>query len=398
MKVGRLDWSRIVPQIVAPIGALAIAAAISSVALVVSGKSPGTAFSSMFDFGFQPDSMVEILNKATPYYIAAVAVAIGFRMGLFNIGVDGQYRLAGLLAGALGAASFLSVLPGALRILIMVLAAMAIGAAWAAVAGLLKVMRGVSEVISTIMLNAIAGGFVAYLLTTGRLGVQPKGSNSVSTKLLSKDAWMPGIPLIAGSNQEVYGFIVIAALIGALYWFVLGRTRFGFDLRASGLNPFAAVASGVDAKRMVVYTMLASGAVAGLVGMPDLLGQYHAYTSDFGGLGFTGIAIALLGRNHPIGIAFGSLLWAFLDQSAQILDLNEIPKETVTIMQGTTVLAVVVAYELAARLSRRVQQRQVGVATGEAAPAPVPVAVGAPAAPEATTPAAGDDEDREAGR
>jgi general nucleoside transport system permease protein len=393
MKIGRLDWSRIVPQLVAPIAALVFAAAVTSVALVISGKSPGTALSAMIDFGFQPDSMVDILNKATPYYIAAVAVAIGFRMGLFNIGVDGQYRLAGLLAGALGAASFLSWLPGAVRILIIVVTAMVVGAVWAAIAGLLKVTRGVSEVISTIMLNAIAGGFVAYLLTTDRLAVQPKGSNSVSTHLLRKDSWMPGIPLVGGSSQEVYGFIVVSALLGVVYWFVLGRTRFGFDLRASGLNPFAAVASGIDAKRMIVYTMLASGAVAGLVGMPDLLGQYHAYTTDFGGLGFTGIAIALLGRNHPVGIALGSLLWAFLDQSAQILQLNEIPNETITIMHGTTVLAVVVAYELAARMSRRVQQRQVGVATGEAAPAPVPVAVGAP---EAT--ATGDDREKEAGR
>jgi general nucleoside transport system permease protein len=394
--VKRFSISRVLPTIIAPVAAILLAAGISSLILLNSGKDPLSAFQAMFKFAFAepfgPESMVDILNRATSYYLAAIAVAIGFRMGLFNIGVDGQYRLAGVLAGALGAASFLSALPGVLRILIMMITAVVVGAAWAAIAGLLKVTRGVSEVISTIMLNAIAGGFVAYLLTTDRLGVQPKGSNSVSTKLLPKDSWMPGIPLIAGSNQEVYGFIVIAALVGVLYWFVLGRTRFGFDLRASGLNPFAAVASGVDAKRMVVYTMLASGAVAGLVGLPDLLGQYHAYTSDFGGLGFTGIAIALLGRNHPVGIAFGSLLWAFLDQSAQILDLNEIPKETVTIMQGTTVLAVVVAYELAARLTRRVQQRRVGVATGEAVPEPVPVAT-VPAAP-----AAGDDQDREVGR
>ena len=99
MKIGRLDWSRIVPQIVAPIAALAFAAAVTSIALVISGKSPGTALSAMIDFGLQPDSLVNMLNKATPYYIAAVAVAIGFRMGMFNIGVDGQYRLAGLLAG-----------------------------------------------------------------------------------------------------------------------------------------------------------------------------------------------------------------------------------------------------------------------------------------------------------
>jgi simple sugar transport system permease protein len=371
MKSGRLDWTRIVPQIVAPIAALAFAAAVTSIALLISGKSPGTALGAMVDFGTQPDSMVDMLNKATPYYIAAVAVAIGFRMGLFNIGVDGQYRLGGLLAGALGAASFLSWLPGVVRILIIVVTAMVVGGAWAAVAGLLKVTRGVSEVISTIMLNAIAGAIVAYLLNTDRLAVQPKGSNSVSTRLLHKDSWMPGIPLIPNSSGEVYGFIVVSALLGVLYWFALGRTRFGFDLRASGLNPFAAVASGIDAKRMVVYAMLASGAVAGLVGMPDLLGQYHAYTADFGGLGFTGIAIALLGRNHPVGIGLGSLLWAFLDQSAQILALNEIPNEAVTIMQGTTVLAVVVAYELAARVSRRAQQRRVGAATAESAPEPV---------------------------
>jgi ABC-type uncharacterized transport system permease subunit len=392
MKIGRLDWSRIIPQIIAPIAALVFAASVTSIALVISGKSPATALSAMIDFGTQPDSLVNMLNKATPYYIAAVAVAIGFRMGLFNIGVDGQYRLAGILAGALGAASFLSWLPGIVRMLLIVMTAMVVGAAWAAIAGLLKVTRGVSEVISTIMLNAIAGGFVAYLLTTDRLGVQPKGSNSVSTHLLRKDSWMPGIPLIAGSDQEVYGFIVVSALLGVVYWFVLGRTRFGFDLRASGLNPSAAVASGIDAKRMVVYTMLASGAVAGLVGMPDLLGQYHAYTTDFGGLGFTGIAIALLGRNHPVGIALGSVLWAFLDQSAQILQLNEIPSESVTIMQGTTVLAVVVAYELAARLSRRVQQRQVGVATGEAVPQPVPVTT------VAATPGTADEHEREAER
>src|SRR5262249_18444357 len=156
-----------------------------------------------------------------------------------------QFRLAALLAGALGAASFLSWLPGVVRILIIVVTAMVVGGAWAAVVGLLKVTRGVSEVISTIMLNAIAGDIVAYLLHTDRLPVHTKGSNGVSPRLLHKDSWMPGIPLIPNSRGEVYGFIVVSALLGVLYWFVIGRTRFGFDLRASGLNPFAAVASGI---------------------------------------------------------------------------------------------------------------------------------------------------------
>ena len=355
--------ARILPKLLAPVGALILAAAISSVALLASGKNPFDAFSQMFSYGTQPGSMVDILNKATPYYLSAVAVAIGFRMNLFNIGVDGQYRLAGLFAGAVGGASFLSWLPGPLRMVVMVLVAMVVGALWAGVAGVLKVTRGVSEVIATIMLNFIGGGIVAYLLTTNRLGVQPKGSNNVSTPILGHDSWMPGIHLVPGTPDVVFGFIVVALAVGVGYWFLLGRTRFGFDLRASGMNPPAAVASGVDARRMVVYTMLLSGAVAGLVGLPQLLGDTHAFSADFAGVGFTGIGIALLGRNHPVGIAFAAVLWGFLDRSSQILDLAEIPKEIVTIMQGTTVLAVVVAYEVANRISRRAQQRRVGIAT-----------------------------------
>ena len=177
---------------------------------------------------------------------------------------------------------------------------------------------------------------------------------------------MPKLLSLPGTSDPVFGFIIIAALVGVAYWFLSGRTRFGFDLRATGMNPAAAVASGVNAKRMVIATMLLSGAVAGLVGLPELLGREHAVTTSVGGLGFTGIAIALLGRNNPVGIVFAALLWAFLDRTKIILDLNDIPQETIVIMQGVTVLAVVVAYELAARFSRRQQQRSVGVATGEA--------------------------------
>jgi ABC-type uncharacterized transport system permease subunit len=364
----RLDRRRLLPRILAPVGALLLAALISSIALVISNKDPLAAFSAMIDYGSQPESMVDILNKSTDYYIAAVAVAIGFRMSLFNIGVDGQYRLASMVAASVGAAPFLHAVPGILRVLLIVVIAMAVGAFWAGVAAVLKITRGVSEVISTIMLNFIGGQIVAYLLTTNRLGVQARGSNDVTTPLLPKDSWVSGIPLIPGAQSDVKGFVVVAVLVGVAYWFVLGRTRFGFDLRASGQNATSAVASGINAKRMVLYAMLLSGAVAGLVGMSELLGTRHQHTSSVGGLGITAIGIALLGRNSPVGIALAALLWAFLDRSALILDLNEIPKEIVTIMQGTTVLAVVVAYELAERLSRRAQQRRAGTTVSEPGP------------------------------
>lgn len=368
----RIDIRRILPSLIAPVAAILLAAGISSLILLNSGKDPGAAFSAMFRFAFTPptggDSMTDILNRATSYYLAAIAVAIGFRMALFNIGVDGQYRLATLFAGALGAASFLSFLPGPVRIVLMILVAVVVGAAWAGIAALLKVYRGVSEVISTIMLNFVAGSLFAFLLTTNHLAVQPPGSQNVTTKLLDANAHMPQFGSLPGTSSHVFGFIVIAAVVGVGYWFLLGRTRFGFDLRATGMNPFAAVASGVNARRMVISTMLISGGVAGLVGLPELLGREYAVTTSVGGLGFTGIAIALLGRNNPVGIVFAALLWAFLDRTKIILDLEDIPQETIVIMQGVTVLAVVVAYELAARVSRRQQQRRVGVATGEAAP------------------------------
>jgi ABC-type uncharacterized transport system permease subunit len=364
----RFDWIRLIPPLIAPLGAILIALVVSSVVLAVGGKEIFPTFELMLDYGTQPASIASMLDKATPYYLSAVAAAIGFRMGLFNIGVDGQYRIAALLAAALGGAAFMDSVPGIVRIVLIVVVAMLVGAAWAGLAALLKVTRGVSEVISTIMLNTIAGGLTAFLLTTDKLGVQAKGSNSVTTPILPEDTWIADLPIVSGTKDGVFGFIVVAALVGVGYWFLLGRTRFGFDLRAAGANPSAAVASGVDAKRMVIAAMLLSGAVAGLVGMPQLFGEQHAFTESVGGLGFTGIAIALLGRNHPIGMAFGAMLWGFLERSSQILDLEGIPKETVTIMQGTAVLAVVVAYELTSHLTKRLQQKRVGESTAASTP------------------------------
>ncbi|GAA3225000.1 ABC transporter permease [Dactylosporangium siamense] len=364
----RIDVGKLLPQLIAPVAALVIAAAISSIALLISDKDPLTAFQHMYEFGTQPDQKVEILNKASELYIAAVAVAFGFKMGLFNIGVEGQSKVAAFFAGALASASFMDWMPGGLRIVLIVVVAMIVGAAWASIAALLKTQRGVSEVISTLMLNAIGGLVVTWLLND-HWGVTEPGAQIKTTGILPEDSWMPGLPIVSGTEQKVLGFFAIAVVLGAAYWFVINRTRFGFDLRATGYNPFAAVASGVNAKRMVITAMLISGAVAGLVNLPRMLGESHTYTEGFGGIGFTGIAVALLGRNHPIGMALGAILWGFLASSQIILDLDGIPKEIILIMQGVTVLSVVIAYELAARIGRRAQQRRVGVATAAAAPA-----------------------------
>jgi simple sugar transport system permease protein len=371
---GRLG--RIAVALAAPALAIVFAILVTSLVLVLTGHAPIATFSAMLDYGMQPRTQVLILNSSTIYYLSAIAVAIGFKMNLFNIGVDGQYRLAAMLAAAVGGAV---ALPPVLHVALIVFVAMVVGALWAGIAGLLKTTRGVSEVISTIMLNFIATGVVAYLLSPGRLAEPIAGSNNIGTRPIPPSGQIPGLPLVPGAPNLVHGFIVVAAIVGVAYWYMLNRTRFGFDLRATGANEAAAVASGVNVKKMIVVTMLMSGAVAGLVGMPQLLGASYTYSLDFpAGLGFTGIAIALLGRNSPIGIAFGALLWGFLENSAQILDLEGVPKEIVQIMQGVIVLSVVIAYELVRRWKVRQVAAAVGRQLGTAAP-PTPPTPPAPA-------------------
>ena len=313
--------------IAAPVGALIFAMLVGAVVLIVNGHAPGDVVDAMGKSLQRPRTIANSLNSATTYYLSAVAVAIGFKMRLFNIGVDGQYRLAALMAAALAGALFMNSLPSFLRIAMTIAVAMAVGAVWAGIAGFLKVTRGVSEVISTIMLNAIATAVVAYLLNPQRLAVSVAGSNNIGTPPITAGGQVPGFTY-PGSTSKVFGLILLAAFVGFLYWFMLNRNRFGFDLKATGLSESAAVASGINVMKMIVASMLLSGAAAGLVGMPQLLGASHSYALDFpAGLGYTGIAIALLGRNHPVGMAFAALLWGVLDQASNSLDISGVPKE-----------------------------------------------------------------------
>ncbi|PSK96532.1 nucleoside ABC transporter membrane protein [Murinocardiopsis flavida] len=351
---------------VAVAAAVVLSLLVTAVLLTATGVDALFTFSQMLGYGVQPDSLVKVLNDGTTFYLSAVAVAIGFKMKLFNIGVDGQYRLAALLAAAVGGQW---VLPPVVHQVVVIVVAVAVGGMWAGIAGYLKVTRGVSEVISTIMLNSIATGITAYLLHTDRLAVE-LGTNNIGTKPIPESGQVPGIPTgFMGANTEIYGLVFLAIAVGVGYWVLLNRTRFGFDLRATGMSATAALASGVNVKKMVVWSMVISGGVAGLVGVPQLLGYSHHYAQDFpAGLGFIGIGIALLGRNHPVGIALAALFWAFLNQSSQILDFQDppIPKEIAVVTQATIVLTVVVVYEVVHRWGRRYEQQLVGAELGRA--------------------------------
>jgi simple sugar transport system permease protein len=340
--------------LVAPLLAVLFAVVITSVVLLATGKAPLETFNALAQYGSQPRTMAVIVNTGTEYYISALAVAIGFRMNLFNIGVDGQYRLAAVVAAGVGGAALL---PGVLNIILIVVVAVVVGALWAAIAGLLRVTRGVSEVISTIMLNSIATGIGSWLVTN-YFGVLR--GNELATKEIPEDSRVPGMALIPGTQLQVTGFIVLAIILGIAYYVLLNRTRFGFELRGTGQSESAAVASGISVKKMIVVTMVVSGVVAGLIGMPELLGASYKYSTNFPtGLGFTGIAIALLGRNNAVGMAIGALLWSFLDNSSDTLQLLDISKEIVAIMQGVIVLSVIIAYELVHRYRIVAEQRRV---------------------------------------
>ncbi|MCX4805297.1 ABC transporter permease [Streptomyces sp. NPDC058682] len=351
----KIDKERLLLGVAAPLLAIVAAFLITALVLAVTGKEPFSAFGIMFDYGVKSDSQVYIINKSTTYYLAGVAVAIGFRMNLFNIGVDGQYRLAAFFAAAVGGAL---TLPGIVQIPLIIIIGMIVGAMWAGIAGVLKTTRGVSEVVSTIMLNFIATSIIAYLLQPGRLGHLDAAGTKIATSPLPESSHFFEFPT---TPTPIYGFVVIAALAGVAYWFTLSRTRFGFDLRTVGQSDTAAAASGVNVKKMVVTSMLISGAIAGLIGMPTLLNDSHEFGGDFPvGIGFTGIAIALLGRNHPIGIALAAILWSFLERGGQQLEFENYDREIVGVMQGVIVLCVVIAYEVVRRYGLKRQQRQVG--------------------------------------
>ena len=352
MTKNRIFWA-----IVAPVAAIFISVFFVYIILKIKGVDPIEMFKLMVSYGFEPRNIVAELNQTTAYYLAGVAAAIGFKMLLFNIGIDGQYRLGIFFAAVVGGAINL---PSFLQIPIIIAVAMIVGGLWSAIAGYLKVKRGVSEVISNIMLNFIASGIVIYLLNPARLAFRPENSQNIQTYTIPKSGWLPTIKIFGG---EIYSFIFVAIGVGVAYWIFLNRSVFGFNLRATGMSFRAARASGVNAPRMIFITTVISGAVAGLTGLGALLSDNHYYSLAFpSAYAFTGLSIALLGRNHPVGIFFGAFLWSFLERSAGVLDLEGVPPEIIIVMQGTIVISIVVPYELVARINLRQQQRAVGTA------------------------------------
>ncbi len=357
--------------VAAPALAAAVALTISSIVLIISGSNPIDAYSDMFDNAKKLETSIDILNRATPLYISGVAAAIGFRMNLFNIGVEGQYLLAAFFAAVAGGAVDL---PPVIHVAFVLVVAMSVGAAWGGLAGVLKVTRRVNEVISTIMLNFIAvGGIIAWLIVVWQddTGQVNSGTTPIpeSGRMPNLNSWLEIFTRDIGKGRHLTGVLLIAIVVGVLYHLFINRTTVGFEFRASGYNPFAARAAGIAPKKMVLTAMVLSGGIAGLVGMSEVLSDSYRFDQSFiKGLGFQGIAVALLGRNKPVGIALAAILFGFLNASAGALQVGgTASREIVVIMQATILLAAVVAYEVVNRLRQKDEARTAAALLAESA-------------------------------
>lgn len=281
-----------------PVIAVFIALFIGGILIKLQGLDPIVAYKSLFKTAFGSiEGIGATLGKSTPLVLSGLAVAVGLRAGLFNIGAQGQL-LSGSLAAAWAGVTFVG-LPGYIHIPVALIIGAFFGSIVAAISGLLKAYRGVHEVITTIMLNSIVMAIADYL-ASGKL--REPGQFLTRTSEIAESARLP----VIGNLPS--GFF-IAVILGVFIWWVLGRTTSGFRIETVGRNRHAAWYSGISVKRTVVSAMVVSGAIAGLGGAIETLGITYRYAPAFNlGLGFDGITIALLGRVHPIGIIPGAIL------------------------------------------------------------------------------------------
>ncbi len=273
------------------------------------------------------------LVYSTPYIFAGLAVALGFRCGLFNIGVEGQLFIGAMAATYVGYS--IKGLPMLIHLPLALSAGALAGALWSAIAGFLKAYTGAHEVVTTIMLNYVAFRLSDYMLTGP---MKRSGFNPVSPPV-EKSAWLP--KLAPDPLRFHAGFFLALAVAYFVYWF-LWKSTWGFEIRTVGANPNAAKYAGMSIAKNFILAMAISGALAGLSGTSEILGVNHFMAQAFSsGYGFDSIALALLGKSHPVGVVLASLLWGFLRAGAtRMQSAAGIPIDIVQIIQGMVIVFV----------------------------------------------------------
>lgn len=358
-------------ELASPLVAIAFAVLVGAAVIAAIGKNPVEVYRIMFTFAFRRlDSVGIMLFGATPLIFSGLAVAISFRAGLFNIGVEGQYLIGTFLAALAGFA--LKGLPSFVHLPLVIVVAALGGALWSLLPIYLKVRRGVHEVISTIMLNYIAFSLIHYLIADvfidKQQGLMPGvGNPLIRLPKIAPSALMPrmhGFLAMFGVDlpRHVYlnWFFPLGLLLAVAVHYLIWRTAFGYELRAVGHNPAAAEAAGIDPAAVQIRAFLLSGLIAGVTGLSDLLSYFGYMDLDFPkGYGFTGIAVALMGKNSPLGIVLAALLFGFLNRGAEgVQTFAGVPMDTVVILQGVMILSIVVASAVMGRYIRRQERKE----------------------------------------
>jgi ABC-type uncharacterized transport system permease subunit len=279
-----------------------------------------------------PERILESLVKSVPYIFGGLAVALGFRAGLFNIGVEGQLFVGAMFAVYVGFA--FEGLPAIIHIPLALLAGALGGAIWGFIPGFLKAKTGGHEVINTIMMNYIAFRLSELLLRDGPFGIlhRPESFNPISP-FIQDSAKLPR--LFGDFSRFHLGFFVALGVAWVVYW-LLFKTRWGFDLRTVGANPHAARYAGMNIVVVTIAAMSMSGALAGMAGANEVLGvNYNLAVAFSSGYGFDSIALALLGKSHPLGVVLAALLFGTLRNGAiQMQLLAGIPIDIISVMQA----------------------------------------------------------------
>lgn len=277
---------------------------------------------------------------ATPYILAGLAVTLAFKGGLFNIGAEGQLALGATFSALIGYAlpEWLGMdVPAIIHLPLAVLVGMAAGAFWGAIPGFLKAYTGGHEVINSIMMNYIALNTISFLLNGPMKDRSP--SNVIArTPLIAESARMPEI----FEGLRVHWGFILALLVAYLVWWMLNKTTLGFEIRTVGANPDAAKYAGINVKRTIILTMALSGMLAGLAGTVEVTGLNYRHELGFSiGYGFDAIAIALLGRSHPLGVVLAAILFAAMRNGATRMQfLTQMPVDLISMLQALILLFV----------------------------------------------------------
>jgi simple sugar transport system permease protein len=346
---------KLLRELMFPLIAVVAAFAVGAVIILIIGDNPINAYLILFNSALSwPDGIGYTLFYATPLIFTGLAVAVAFRCGLLNIGAEGQLYFAamavtwvgikfgGVAVGTDNPVAPIANLPAIVLLPLCIVVAILAGAFWGAIPGVLKAKFGSHEVIITIMLNFIAVALISYFTQYHYKAPGP----IMQTVEIGKNAWLPRMgQFIPGLPERIpLSLAFLLALVAcALVYIFLWRTKWGYAIRATGANPAAAEYGGISVKTQIVIAMAVSGGLAGMVAVGEVLGNRHRYYNEFSdNYGYTGIAVALLGRNHPVGVIFAALLFAILDRGAIFVDAftEHISKDIVLVIKGLVVLFV----------------------------------------------------------